>query len=112
MTDTKASKQGSGPMPHIPPPYTASGAPGVTGKSGEAVPPATTICWDASIVTALALSDCEPPRKVEYRRELPDGFTFETNPSTRQLSEAFSVRFKRLGVVGKSIEEGSPTTTA
>ena len=72
----------SSTMVASPPPLkVVSGAPAVTGKSAEFVPPVNQTLPAASRTTSLAESKSEPPTKVENTSAEPAAFTFVTKAS-------------------------------
>src|SRR5437867_9726224 len=67
--------------PSLVPPSDWLQAPGVAGKSGEVVSPATKAEPFASRAIPLAESQSAPPSRVEYTRELPSGESRTTKAS-------------------------------
>ena len=64
-----------------PPLKVVSGAPAVTGKSAELVPPVSQALPAGSRTASLIESKSEPPTNVEKTSAEPAGFTFVTKPS-------------------------------
>src|SRR2546426_12813213 len=91
---------------HLPPAYDGSYAPGVTGKSGDHVVPATKTREAASIAIACAWSASLPPMNVENTTP-PVASNFVTNVSFTVLFRSNAFR-----VVGKSGEAVWPATYA